>query len=178
MRNNKFDFDPPGLNTASNFPHTKGSRLICPIGAHIRKTHPRGDQPPAGRPSVDAHRILRRGIPYGPEISENANADRGLLFACYQSDFSQGFTFIQQFWANNTTFRFEGAGLDAVMGQTNDVDDVEMLGLKPWDASSGLKVKGVNRFVVPRGGEYFFSPSLGALKGVLSEVKEGQKKDL
>ncbi|SMR49317.1 unnamed protein product [Zymoseptoria tritici ST99CH_3D1] len=131
LRNNAFNFDPTGLNTASTFPHTEGSRLLCPIGAHIRKTNPRTDQPPLGRPSVHPHRILRRGIPYGPEISTSPLAERGLLVACYQSSLSAGFTFLQQFWANNTSFRFDGAGLDAVMGQTNGVEEVEMLGLKP-----------------------------------------------
>jgi hypothetical protein len=56
-----------------------------------------------------------------------------------------------------------------------------MLGMFPQNAAKPLKLKGVNRFVVPRGGEYFFSPSMKALKGVLSDVKvagNGVKKDL
>lgn len=149
-------------------------RLICPVGAHIRKTNPRGDQPDGGRAAVNKHRIVRAGIPYGPEISEDPNAERGLLFACYQSNLNQGFTFIQQFWANNKTFRFEGGGVDAVMGQTNDEAQVDMLGLFPQDANRPLPLPGINRFVVPKGGEYFFSPSLKALTGVLSEVKAAE----
>lgn len=146
-------------------------RLVCPVGAHIRKTNPRGDQPGGGRAAVNPHRILRAGIPYGPEISEDPTAERGLLFACYQSNLNQGFTFIQQRWANNTGFRFQGGGVDAVMGQVNDQAEVDMLGLFPQDANRPLALPGINRFVVPKGGEYFFSPSLTALKGVLSEVK-------
>lgn len=57
------------------------------------------------------------------------------------------------------------------MGQTNDKAEVEMLGLFPQDAKRPLRLPGINRFVVPKGGEYFFSPSMGALMGVLSEVK-------
>jgi deferrochelatase/peroxidase EfeB len=44
--------------------------------------------------------IIRRGIPYGPEVSANEKAmktsvsDRGLLFACYQSDLRNGFNFL------------------------------------------------------------------------------------
>ncbi|KAK4493896.1 hypothetical protein PRZ48_015081 [Zasmidium cellare] len=169
MRNNQFEFDPPGLNQ-SNFEIKAGMRMVCPIGAHIRKTNPRGDQPPSGRPSVNSHRILRRGIPYGPEISEDPNAERGLLFACYQSSLNSGFDFIQQAWANNPFFRFQGGGIDAVMGQTNDSPTVGMKGLFPQDANRELQLSGVNRFVVPKGGEYFFSPSIGALTGVLSNV--------
>ncbi|PPJ57342.1 hypothetical protein CBER1_01382 [Cercospora berteroae] len=171
MRNNLFEFDPPGLNSQSQFTIQSGDRMVCPLGAHIRKTNPRGDQPGNGRESVNPHRILRRGIPYGPEISENPNAERGLLFACYQSNLGQGFEFIQRLWANNDRFRFGGAGVDAVMGQTNDKPTVPMKGLFPQDASRELELPGINRFVVPRGGEYFFSPSLSALKGELSNVQ-------
>lgn len=146
-------------------------RLVCPIGAHIRKTNPRGDQPGGGRPAVNKHRVIRSGIPYGPEISEDPDAERGLLFACYQSSLAQGFNFIQQAWANNETFRFQGGGVDAVMGQTNAKENVDMLGLFPQDATRPLKLPGVNRLVVPKGGEYFFSPSMKALTGILSEVK-------
>ncbi|CZT15973.1 uncharacterized protein RCC_01813 [Ramularia collo-cygni] len=171
-QNNLFEFDTDGINIekiglGGVLP---ASRLVCPIGAHIRKTNPRGDQP-GGRAAVHQHRILRAGIPYGPEISEDAGAERGLLFACYQSNLNQGFTFIQQRWANNEAFRFQGGGVDAVMGQVNDKAEVDMLGLFPQDASRPLKLPGINRFVVPKGGEYFFSPSMKALTGVLSEVK-------
>lgn len=170
MRNNLFEFDPAGLNQQSDFKIQAGMRMICPIGAHIRKTHPRGDQPPSGRSSVNRHRILRRGIPFGPEISENPHAERGLLFACYQSSLDQGFDFIQQAWANNPSFRFPGGGVDAVMGQTNSSPTVGMKGLFPQDASRELQLPGVNRFVVPRGGEYFFSPSIATLTSVMGQV--------
>lgn len=59
------------------------------------------------------------------------------------------------------------------MGQVNDAPGgtVGMMGLFPQDASRQLQLPGVNRFVVARGGEYFFSPSLSALKNELSNVQ-------
>ena len=57
------------------------------------------------------------------------------------------------------------------MGQTNSKPTVGMLGLFPQDATRELQLPGINRFVVPRGGEYFFSPSLSALTGELSNVQ-------
>ena len=173
MRNNLFEYDPRGLDKNNAFSITSGMRLVCPIGAHIRKTNPRGDQFGSNddpRKNVNPHRILRRGIPYGPEVQQDPKAERGLLFACYQSDLDQGFDFIQRFWANNTTFRFQGAGVDAVMGQTNTAPTVGMKGLFPQDANRELQLPGINRFVVPRGGEYFFSPSISTLTGVMSNV--------
>ena len=87
-RNDDFDFD-------------KESHIRCPYAAHIRKTNPRNDRDPA---DVKASRIIRSGIPYGPELSgkEALNGktedvyDRGLLFVSYQSNLSKGFTFIQE----------------------------------------------------------------------------------
>lgn len=119
---------------------------------------------------MDPHRILRRGIPYGPEFEQDPQAERGLLFACYQSNLDQGFDFIQAAWANNPFFRFGGAGVDAVMGQRNDAATVGMKGLFPQDANRELQLPGINRFVVPRGGEYFFSPSISTMTGVMSNV--------
>lgn len=82
-------------------------------------------------------------------------------------------TFESRFWANNPTFRFPGGGVDAVMGQINGAPGatVGMMGLFPQDASRQLQLPGVNRFVVARGGEYFFSPSIKALRNELSDVK-------
>lgn len=73
--------------------------------------------------------------------------------------------------ANDPSFRFPNSGLDALIGQTNSEPTVGMKGLVPDDANRELHVSGINRFVIPKGGEYFFSPSLSALRGELSDVK-------
>lgn len=47
-------------------------------------------------------RVLRRGIPYGPEVATDGSedkvskADRGLLFVSYQSHLSRGFELMQK----------------------------------------------------------------------------------
>src|ERR1700693_4967250 len=62
----------------------------CPFGAHIRKTNPREDFAPANtqEQDVDQHRIMRAGIPFGPEVSAAEDPahtpERGLMFVCYQ----------------------------------------------------------------------------------------------
>ena len=81
-KSNNFDYEPREV-------HDK-----CPFAAHTRKMRPRADL------SHDHSVILRRGIPYGPEVSESekimkkSSKDRGLLFACYQSDLRNGFNFL------------------------------------------------------------------------------------
>ena len=86
-RNNRFCFDPD-------------SQEACPFAAHVRKMNPRGDIPL--ETAINPHRILRRGIPYGPEVCEEEKAhnrtrdDRGLLFISYQSNLENGFQFLQK----------------------------------------------------------------------------------
>lgn len=140
---------------------------VCPRGAHIRKTNPRTGDPKAD----NIRRIIRRGIAYGPELSVNPNLPRGLLFVCYQSNISQGFQFIQQNWANNKNFPFNAPngvanGLDPVIGQNNNTASVPMTittASAPNPPTANFGFSGVNQFVTPRGGEYFFVPSMTAL---------------
>lgn len=75
-------------------PDDQSTQLRCPFAAHTRKTNPRADLDRFG--GTVARRILRRGIQFGPEVQEDPNADRGLLFACYQSVVANGFQFVQQ----------------------------------------------------------------------------------
>ena len=80
---------------------------VCPLGAHIRKMNPRTNK------VGDAHRILRRGVPYGSEGSED---EKGLLFVCYQASLAAGFEYIHQRWANGLISSAE-TGLN---GQLNE----------------------------------------------------------
>jgi deferrochelatase/peroxidase EfeB len=113
--------------------HYKGeinSQFKCPFAAHTRKSNPRDDLEAAPKPiPVAPRRIIRRGIQFGPEVSEEEKANqttqqgRGLLFVCYQSSITNGFQFIQKRelctevfawqeligdaeWANNRNFQF------------------------------------------------------------------------
>jgi len=150
------------------------TQKICPFAAHTRKTNPRDD---LGFPAVEPHRILRRGIQFGPEltpdeIKQNKTIEnRGLLFHSYQSAISQGFRFIQIFWANNPTFPFtettpDQPGLDAIIGQGPTRATVGLSGTDPDTPSKTLKLPA--EWVIPRGGEYFFSPSIKGLQGTIS----------
>ena len=60
------------------------------------------NNPPTPNFSIlNLFRIMRAGIPYGPEVSDEEQASgktesvRGLAFACYQSVIANGFRFIQ-----------------------------------------------------------------------------------
>ncbi|KAF9524199.1 peroxidase TAP [Crepidotus variabilis] len=158
--------DDPKRTNDFKFEGERTSQLKCPFAAHVRKTNPRDDLEPDF--SIDDRRILRRGVQFGPEVTRAEHNsgktihDRGLLFTCYQSHIENGFQFLQQSWANTANFPpFTGignaTGLDPLIGQ----GDRAMSGLDPLSPQNVLPI---DTFIIPRGGEYFFSPSLKALK--------------
>jgi Dyp-type peroxidase family len=150
---NNFDYEPGDAD---------GSRV--PRAAHIRKVNPRSSNPP-GKPESNRHRILRRGIPYGPEFQQGEqpygqepigdDRDRGLFFLCYQSSLARGFNFLQQTWANARDFPQGGDGEDPIISQALAERDFNL----PPQTTHLMMA----RWVFTTGGEFFFSPSISAL---------------
>jgi Dyp-type peroxidase family len=159
--------------------------LVCPWAAHVRKVYPRDDVPGNVNPADEAvilkaeaatqtHRMLRRGIAFGPELTEkeamaqksDPAQPRGLLFKCYVTSLEDQFEFVQQKWVNNANFSQPGSGVDPIIGQAA-VQPAPFLGAAPFSKNEAKKPKlSMNRFVNMDGGEYFFAPSLPAVKGL------------
>ncbi|KIK61172.1 hypothetical protein GYMLUDRAFT_261090 [Collybiopsis luxurians FD-317 M1] len=181
-RNNVFNFTHPD---DPNFDF-KTNQSYCPFSAHIRKTNPRADI----ATSFKQH-IIRGGIPYGPEVTDAENAsnssstdpslERGLAFVAYQSNIEQGFAFLQHSWANNNSFHIillSDAPNQQFIANYNSVGEDPIIGVAPNDgprSPAGLDPNNQTRtitinedFVVSRGGEYFFSPSISAIQNTLS----------
>ncbi|KAJ7644468.1 dye-decolorizing peroxidase precursor [Roridomyces roridus] len=176
-RNNNFTYliadALPDPGTENHFNQTN-----CPFGAHIRKVHPRGDlQPGSGE---ETHFIIRSSIPYGPEVTaaeaaaNTTSVDRGLAFVSYQANIFNGFMFLQNVWINSIVFPFGKVdptiGVDPIIG-TLGGGPKNISGLDP--AVFDLDQSDVSHdvveprdFVVSRGGEYFFSPSLTGLSAI------------
>jgi len=165
--NNDFDFanDPQGRR--------------CPLASHIRKAYPRTDitDIPAARAAVSniekrevsandtyTHRVIRRGIPFGPELSTEEKAsghttegvERGLMFVCYQTSIVRQFEYIVRNFTNN----------DALLGQDRDRNTLRHFeGLTlPYPSGDPGKSITLDTFVYPTGGGYFFMPSLSAFE--------------
>jgi Dyp-type peroxidase family len=142
VRINDFDYgdDPDGAR--------------CPLGAHVRRANPRNGIP-YGDNMTRRHRIIRRGMPYGPPLPDGADddgAERGLLFLCFNADLARQFEFIQREWV-----------LDGnIFGLANDADPL----LGDGAGTGKMTVQGdpprflapLPRFVTVRGGEYLFVP--------------------
>jgi Dyp-type peroxidase family len=139
----------------------------CPLGAHVRRANPRDL---LGRDHQESarHRIIRRGMPYGPPYDGPWDGDdeaepgrdrreRGLIFICFNADFERQFEVVLGQWLN------DGSALG--LGDTRDF----LLGTRP---ASRLAIGGDTPYFVTRderlvqtkGCEYLFMPGLAALE--------------
>ncbi|KAJ5726993.1 hypothetical protein N7493_006020 [Penicillium malachiteum] len=172
------DDSDPELFSSNNFDyHPIDEHNKCPFAAHTRKMRPRGDL------NHDHAVIVRRGIPYGEDVTTDeanegksaADKERGLLFVCYQSDIRNGFNFLTTRWASNHQFPDKkghvvgehGPGIDAIACTSPP----RSIGLPSSDGTSRDRMP-LDSWVVQKGGDYFFVPSIDALRTQLTGPKE------
>jgi deferrochelatase/peroxidase EfeB len=179
--------DPPGLR--------------CPFTGHIRKAYPRDDEAirKTGAPDpfdarqrlnekdTQTHRLLRRGIPFGP-VSRSTpespfidDVDRGLHFLAYQTSIVDQFEFVTRAWVNNPVFKepfdpsepdpTKRGGHDPIIGQNPDGPREFTVTFPDPAAPGGVRAVRVTTeadWVIPSGGGYFFAPSIDALETKLT----------
>lgn len=140
----------------------------CPLGSHVRRANPRDGlarnlaSAPALLDAVNNHRILRRGRKYGPPATDSRiddGAERGLLFICLNADIARQFEFVQQTWLLNKNFATLYDETDPLMGPKGRFTIPE----QPL-----RRIVDVETFIQLAGGEYFFLPSLPALRYLAS----------
>src|SRR5246127_1163149 len=141
--------------------------LRCPLGSHLRRSNPRAT-PLKRATAVRRHRLIRRGVEYGPPlldgVLEDDGIDRGLINLFIQADIERQFEFVQREWMKGGEF----IGLDP-----NEQDPINGVG----GEGSQLLVPGAKQpflfdlptFVKVKGGEYLFVPGLNALKGLIEQ---------
>jgi len=159
--------DNPELRSENNFTYYEKDPhgLACPIGSHVRRANPRdslGPDPQTALDSANRHRILRRGRSYGDRLKNvlvDDGADRGLHFICLNSDIERQFEFVQQTWLNNPVFSGLYDEVDPLVGDVAKGDRLFTVQAEPLRC----RVQNLGRFVVVKGGAYFFLPSLRAL---------------
>jgi Dyp-type peroxidase family len=154
------DFDPstPAANDFRYDGDHDGRR--CPIGAHIRRSNPRDALGFDGALSF-RHRMIRRGMPYGPPLAADAVADdgaaRGLVFVCFQASISRQFEAVQMQWLNDGNVFGLGHDKDFLLGDDSGAGKMTIQGDPPFFLSPQ------ESFVTTRGGEYLFVPGMRAL---------------
>jgi Dyp-type peroxidase family len=167
------DVPDPQLSTATDFGYAEldPHGLRCPLGAHVRRANPRDAltrDAVASMRIVNRHRLLRRGVLYGPRLAdgtvEDDGIDRGLLFLCINADIERQFEFVQQTWINNAKFGGLYDSPDPIAGSGGGVMTIPQPQLR-------RRLTGMPRFVRMLGGGYFFLPSRSALRYLAAELK-------
>jgi Dyp-type peroxidase family len=149
----------------------------CPYAAHIRKVYPRDDAPD-GEAEAQRHRIIRAGIPFGPEVAPGETTTkhkRGLMFVCYQTSIERQFEYIQR-RANDPGKRRPGGGAPVTPGFDPIIGQAPGNGAREMDEPYPNYPAGNRRttltipkqFVELTAAAYFFMPSIAALRTVLT----------
>ncbi|HEU0134269.1 MAG TPA: hypothetical protein VFR28_05560 [Allosphingosinicella sp.] len=135
--------------------------LACPVGSHIRKVNPRrGDKDVTVVP-----RLLRRGIPFGPRFEDDPDAERGLMFVCFQTAIDTAFELISTSWMNTTNRPASNSGHDLLVGQSRQPRSLVL------NSPSGrLQLEdGGRSWVAASGGAYLFAPGKAGLAKIGGE---------
>ncbi len=134
--------------------------LACPLGAHIRRANPRDTRFPGSQEEIDSvnrHRILRVGRPYGERSDEVKQVDKlGLMFMCLNADIERQYEFVQKSWMLNRD-------MNSLEGETDPL--IGPAGMFSIPTPRGIvKIGPIKDLVTVRGGGYFFMPGAAALR--------------
>ncbi|MDQ6775717.1 MAG: Dyp-type peroxidase [Actinomycetota bacterium] len=171
--------DDPALSSANDFTYHQPDQLglRCPIGAHVRRSHPRDslDPNPGSDTSIAIdrrHRLLRRGRVYGPRLDRTEalrggdQEERGLHFMCVGASLSRQFEFIQHTWVLSPKFDGLYEDADPLIGPAGRTFTIQA---RP----TRRRVRDLPAFVQTRGGAYFFMPGIRALRWLASGAPGG-----
>jgi deferrochelatase/peroxidase EfeB len=144
----------------------------CPVGAHMRRINPRG-QPITGQGqpggSNNTHRLIRRGLPYGPTYDPTQPYDgleRGLLGYFINSSIENQYEFVLGHWVNDSEFagsvRLNPKSKDPMIGTQDPAESIFVI--PQANGAPPIKVTGFSTFVKTKAAAYCFLPSITALK--------------
>jgi deferrochelatase/peroxidase EfeB len=161
---NSYDYAPSDLNP-EGFDDRRGYR--CPIGSHMRRGNPR-HAIVAGNSGL-RHRIVRRGLPYGPPFdpaNPHDGIERGLLGLFIAVSLKDQFEFLMHDWISGDIFAPGLSGtMDPLLGNYGGGTGTFTI---PRPNARPIVVSGVPQLVTTRGAAYAFLPSLTALDYIAS----------
>ncbi|MES2299241.1 MAG: peroxidase [Pseudomonadota bacterium] len=144
----------------------------CPFSSHLRRINPRAslelvkgafDTPGA---LSNRRRILRRGLPYG-KVTDPSRDDgnHGIVIMMVNADIGRQFEFVQQQWINYGNDFRAGNDKEVILGNHNDENPSKaVIAVEPDSELPPYFVRNIPRLVETRGGDYFFTPSMTALR--------------
>jgi Dyp-type peroxidase family len=156
----------------------------CPVTSHMRRvntrdmldptltqdmfdpSHPSKKDPASWRGSVlnNRRRILRRGLPYGtsaPDSDDSGN--HGIIFMVVCASLFRQFEFVQQQWVQYGLDVNAGNDTDPLLGN-HDEHAKFVIPADPGSGKPPFICDRLPQFVECRGGDYFFMPSMNALR--------------
>lgn len=146
----------------------------APGGCHLRRVNTRdyldplnamdGDNPDATTQLNKRRRILRRGLPYGaPDLEAGDDAtEQGVAMMVLCASLFRQFEFVQQQWLAYG-LDFNQGNLTCPLVGDHSRHDRYVVPSRP-DSGAPPFIARLPTFVETRGGEYFFLPSLTALR--------------
>ena len=159
----------------------------CPFSSHIRRINPRAsleftrdptDVPGSLKIKQDAfdtpgaltnrRRLLRRGLPYGA-VKDRSRDDgnHGIIIMMLNADINRQFEFVQQQWINYGN-DFKAANDKEIILGNHSTDpkfpSKAVIQVDPNSDQPPYFLSKIPRLVETRGGEYFFIPSMTALR--------------
>jgi deferrochelatase/peroxidase EfeB len=146
--------------------------LRCPVGAHMRRVNPRG-QPVTGQGepggSNNTHRLIRRGMPYGPAYDPTQPDDgieRGLLGYFINSSIENQYEFVLGHWVNDSEFagavRLHPKSKDPMIGTQDPAESIFVI--PQASGAPPIKITGFQSFTTTKAAAYCFLPSVTAIK--------------
>jgi len=146
----------------------------CPMSAHTRRANPRDAQdphfglakaPPPGSDLTNRRRILRRGAPYGDTTRRDNDSEHGVIFMVICSNLFGQFEFLQQQWVQYGSAFNAGNDTDPLIGG-HGPNAKYVIPAGPANPDGPYICANLPQFIETRGGDYFFLPSLTALREI------------
>jgi deferrochelatase/peroxidase EfeB len=149
----------------------------CPVTSHLRRGNPRDMLDPHfaspakasrdGSALVNRRRILRRGLPYGGSYpaAPSDSGEQGIIFLAVCASLFRQFEFVQQQWMQYGLDFNAGSDTCPVIGNHDEDHDGKLvIATDPASGRQPFVCDSIPQLVEPRGGDYFFVPSMTALR--------------
>jgi deferrochelatase/peroxidase EfeB len=147
----------------------------CPVTSHMRRANPRDMLDPNfaspeksswdGSALVNRRRILRRGLPYGDvdPAAPRDDGEQGIIFLAICTSLFRQFEFVQQQWMQYGLDFNAGSDTCPIIGN-HDEEAKLVVVTDPATGRQPFLCDRIPQLVESRGGDYFFIPSMTALR--------------
>ncbi|WP_209318640.1 Dyp-type peroxidase [Falsiroseomonas selenitidurans] len=153
----------------------------CPFGSHLRRSNTRDMMDPLlaspdpkqwnGSVLNNRRRILRRGLPYGaaPPDATGDDAEHGIVLLATCASLFRQFEFVQQQWMQYGLDFNAGNDTCPIIGNHGEAAKF-VIAADPAGDKPPFICDRLPQFVETRGGEYFFVPSMTALRMIAAGI--------